>query len=79
MASDKPIAVCEANEVEAWEYPFWVKPAEGLEPTFLYLEDHLYNLDQADKELLDHLVRVDSPEDLERLGYRADEEGVYRL
>jgi hypothetical protein len=75
----KPIAACEANGVEAWFYPFFVRPATDFEPSFLFLEDHLYNLNEDDQGILEGLVRIDSVDDLVRLGLTPDEEGVWRI
>ncbi len=33
----KPIASCAANEVEAWDFPFYLRPATDFEPPFLFL------------------------------------------
>jgi hypothetical protein len=40
---EKPIARCEANGVDAYRYPFYVKPEHGMEPAYVFLEDHVYN------------------------------------
>ena len=77
---DKPIARCEANGVDAYEYPFYVKPAEGMEPAYIFLEDHVYNFNvEESKEIMDRLVRIERQEDLHDLGYEKGEDGIYVL
>jgi len=77
---DKPIATCMANGVDAYEYPFYVKPAKGMEPDYIFLEDHIYNFDREEmKEIMGRLVRIEQEKDLEVLGYRKNQEGVYVL
>ena len=75
----QPIARCQASEVEAWGYPFYVRLATGFEPPFLFLEDHLYNMEEAERALLGTLERIASEEDLLRLGYAPGDDGVYLL
>jgi hypothetical protein len=29
--------------VDAYRYPFYVKPEHGMEPAYIFLEDHVYN------------------------------------
>ncbi len=77
---EKPIARCEANGVDAHEYPFYVKPAHGMEPAYVFLEDHVYNFNREEtEEMMAHLIRVESEKDLEDLGYKKNEEGIYIL
>jgi hypothetical protein len=76
---EQPIASCQANGVDAWEYPFFVRPAEGQEPAFLYLEVHLWEASSDLEEAFRGLVRIDGPADLERLGLSPGDDGVYRL
>ncbi len=77
---EKPIARCEANGVDAYEYPFYVKPAEGMEPAYIFLEDHVYNFNvEESKEIMDRLVRIERQEDLQDLGYEKGEDGIYVL
>ncbi|MDY6990619.1 MAG: hypothetical protein SWQ30_21455 [Thermodesulfobacteriota bacterium] len=76
----KPIARCMANGVEAYEYPFYIKPAEGMEPDYIFLEDHIYNFNKQEKEqLMDRLVRIEQEKDLQGLGYQKNQEGIYIL
>ena len=75
---EKPIARCEANGVDAYEYPFYIKPCHGMEPAFIFLEDHVYNFnDEEAKMILDHLVRIEKESDLQDLGYSKNKEGIY--
>lgn len=77
---DKPIARCEANGVDAYEYPFFVKPARGMEPSYIFLEDHVYNFtSQEMEEIMPYLVRIEGEKELQALGYKRNEEGVYIL
>ena len=74
----KPIARCEANDVDVYGFPFYVKPEQGMEPAYVFLEDHVYNFDTDEtSEIADHLVRIDNEGDLKRLGYKKDSEGIY--
>jgi hypothetical protein len=69
-----------ANGVDAYEYPFYVKPAEGMEPDYIFLEDHVYNFNKDEENhLMDRLVRIEQEEDLQVLGYRKNKEGIYLL
>ena len=78
--NEKPIARCESNDVEVYSYPFYVKPEQGMEPAYVFLEDHVYNFDTDEtSEIMSHLVRIDNEEDLRKLGYKKDENGVYVL
>ena len=77
---DKPIARCEANDVDAYEYPFYFKPAHGMEPAYIFLEDHVYNFDRDEAEnIMDHLIRIEREQDLRDLGCEKNEEGIYLL
>jgi len=77
---DKPIARCEANGVDAYKYPFFVKPAHGMEPAYVFLEDHVYNFTTEEiEEIMTHLVRIEDEKDLQALGYKTNEEGIYIL
>jgi len=77
---EKPIARCEANGVDAYEYPFYVKPAQGMEPDYIFLEEHVYNFTTEEtEEIMPHLVRIEQEKDLQALGYKKNEEGLYIL
>jgi hypothetical protein len=76
----KPIARCEANGVDAYEYPFYVKPAQGMEPAYMFLEDHVYNFNSEEtEEIMVHLISIEQEEDLQKLGYEKDVDGIYIL
>jgi hypothetical protein len=77
---DKPIARCVANGVDAYEYPFFIKPAEGMEPAYIFLEDHVYNFNTEEmEEIMHRLVRIEQEKDLQDLGYKKSIEGIYIL
>lgn len=76
---DKPIAICRANEVEVYEFPFFLKPENDLEPLFLFLGIHLENFGPEDDYILKNIIRIDSAEDLEKLGFSPAEDGIFYL
>jgi hypothetical protein len=77
---EKPIARCEANGVDAYDYPFFVKPAQGMEPAYLFLDDHVYNFTTEEmEEIMSHLVRIEEEKDLWELGYKKNIDGIYLL
>ena len=77
---EKPIARCEANGVDAYEYPFYVRPAQGSEPAYLFLEDHVYNFTSEEaEEILVRLVRIEEEKDLQALGYEKNQDGTFVL
>lgn len=77
---EKPIARCEANGVDAYEYPFYVKPAHGMEPAYIFLEDHVYNFNREEmEEIMVHLIRIEQEKDLQNLGFEKDVHGIYIL
>jgi len=77
---EEPIARCEANGVDAYEYPFFVKPAHGMEPAYLFLEEHVYNFTTEEiEEIMIHLVRIEEEKDLKALGYKKNKDGIYIL
>ena len=40
-----------------FEYPFYIKPAEGMEPDYILLEDHVYNFNSEEmKQIMDWTV-----------------------
>jgi hypothetical protein len=76
----KPIIRCEANGVDAYTYPFYVKPAQGMEPAYVFLEDHVYNFTTEEvEEIRPFLIYIEDEKDLQRLGYKKNEEGIYLL
>lgn len=77
---EKPIARCEANSVDAYKYPFYIKPAHGMEPAYIFLEEHVYNFNNEEvEEIMVYLVRINEEKDLQQLGYKKDQEGIYIL
>ena len=72
-----PIARCPENEVEAWEFPFFIKKGVGMEPDFLLLEIHLYHMTSEEKAVMGELVEVKSAEQLEELGYTVDDRRIF--
>ncbi|MBW2259918.1 MAG: hypothetical protein JRF18_05645 [Deltaproteobacteria bacterium] len=76
----KPIIRCEANGVDAFSYPFYVKPARGMEPAYIFLEDHVYNFNTEEvQEIMPDLICIEDEKDLQRLGCKQNEDGVYLL
>lgn len=76
----KPIIRCEANGVDAFAYPFYVKPARGMEPAYVFLDDHVYNFTTEEvQKILPELIRIKNEEDLQKLGYKTNHEGIYLL
>ncbi len=77
---DKPIARCEANDVEVYGFPFYVKPEQGMEPAYIFLQDHVYNFDTDEaKDIMPHLVRIEKEADLRDLGFKRNDEGIYLI
>ena len=76
-ADEKPIAYCPLNEVEAWEYPFFIKKGVGVESDQLLLEIHLWHMTSEEKEVMGELLQINGSEDLTDAGYTKDERGVY--
>lgn len=75
----KPIARCEANGVEAYAYPFYVKPEKNMEPAYIFLEDHVYNFVHEEREeILPQLIKIEKEKDLQALGFDK-EKGIYVL
>jgi hypothetical protein len=77
---EKPIARCQANGVDAYDYPFYVKPATDMEPAYIFLEDHVYNFVREEvEEIMPHLTKVEDEGTLVSMGYEKDKEGIYIL
>jgi hypothetical protein len=74
-----PVAVSPSNDVEAWEYPFYVKPVRDFEPPAVLLTIHVENLSREEARDLGPLVRIEGPEDLLRLGFSAGPDGVFMV
>jgi hypothetical protein len=76
--NQKPIARCEANGVDAYTYPFYVKPARGMEPAYIFLEDHVYNFTTEEvEEIMPDLIYIENEKDLQKLGFKRNEDGIY--
>lgn len=76
----KPIIRCEANGVDAYAYPFYVKPERGMEPAYVFLEDHVYNFTtEESQDIGPDLILIENEKDLQRLGYQKNEDGIYLL
>jgi hypothetical protein len=74
----KPIARCAANGVDAYSYPFYVRPARGMEPAYIFLEDHVYNFTTEEaEEIMPHLVCIEDEKDLQKLGFEKNKDGIY--
>jgi len=77
---EKPIARCRANDVDAYTYPFYLKPARGMEPAYIFLEEHVYNFDKAEADhVRGQLIRIEREQHLLDLGYEKDGAGIFIL
>jgi hypothetical protein len=72
-----PIAYCPLNDVEAWDFPFFIKKGLGMESDQLLLEVHLWHLTSEDKEFTGQYLEIKGPDDLKKTGYTTDDRGVY--
>jgi len=77
VARKFPIACCHVNEVEAWDFPFFIKKGKGIEDDQILLDFHLWHMTEEEKTAMGNLIRISSPQDLEDIGYRKDDRGVY--
>jgi hypothetical protein len=78
MATNEiPIAYCPLNEVEAWEYPFYIKKGLGIEPDQLLLEVHLWHMTSEERAVMGELIEITDSEDLEKQDYAKDDRGVF--
>jgi len=75
--SQIPIAYCPGNEVEAYDCPFFIKKGVGVEADFILLDIHLYHMTSDEQAVMGELLRIDSIEDLEALGYPRDDRGIF--
>ena len=72
----KPIARCKANGVEAYQFPCYVKAEAGMEPDYVFLEDHLYTSKSKEKkEPIHYLFGIDKEQGLQDFGYKKDSQG----
>jgi len=74
---EKPIAWCPLNDVEAYEYPFFIKKGVGVESDQLLLEIHLWHMTPGERSTAGKLLRVNEDKDLTDAGYTKDDRGVY--
>lgn len=78
MTSDQqPIAYCPLNDVEAYEFPFFIKKGMGVESDQLLLEIHLWHMTSEEKAVMGELLQINESKDLEEAGYTMDGRGVY--
>jgi hypothetical protein len=75
--NELPIAYCPLNDVEAWEFPFYIKKGRGIENDQLLLEIHLWHMTSEEKAVMGELIEVTSKEDLEKGDFTKDDRGVY--
>lgn len=73
----KPVAYCPVNEVEGYEFPFFIKKGTGIESDQLLLEIHLRHMTAGERGAIGELLRVDRPGDIDEAGYTKDDRGVY--
>ena len=78
MTSDQqPISYCPLNDVEAYEFPFFIKKGVGVESDQLLLEIHLWHMTSEEKEVVGELLQINERKDLADAGYTTDGRGVY--
>lgn len=77
MKEEKPIARCLVNEVEAYDFPFFIKQGMGVEPPQLMLEIHFFHLTDEERRFLGPVMEISSEEDLITHGFTKDDRGVY--
>ena len=76
-SDDKPIAFCLLNDVEAFEFPFFIKKGVGVESDQLLLEIHLWHMTSEEKAAAGELLQINESKDLQDAGYKTDDRGVY--
>lgn len=79
VTNELPIAYCPLNDVEAWDFPFYIKKGRGVEPDQLLLEIHLWHMTSEEKAVIGELIEIGNITDLEEHGFVRDERGVYIL
>ena len=78
MTSDEiPVASCPLNDVEAFEFPFFIKNGVGVESDQLLLEIHLWHMTSEEKAAAGELLQINESKDLQDAGYITDDRGVY--
>lgn len=73
----QPIAYCPLNEVEAWDFPFYIKRGRGVEPDQLLLQIHLWHMTSEENAVMGELIEIAKLEDLDENGFDKDERGIY--
>ena len=76
-ADQKPTAYCPLNDVEAYEFPFFIKKGTGVESDQLLLEIHLWHMTTEEKAVMGELLQINEGKDLSDAGYTKDDRGVY--
>ena len=76
-SNEKPIAYCPLNDVEAHEFPFFIKKGVGVESDQLLLEIHLWHMTSEEKAVIGELLQINESKDLKEAGYTTDDRGVY--
>jgi len=74
---EKPVAFCPLNDVEAFEFPFFIKQGVGVESDQLLLEIHLWHMTTEEKAVMGELLQINEVKDLGDAGYTKDDRGVY--
>ena len=72
-----PIARCPVNGVEAFGYPFFIRRGDGIEPDQILLEVHTWHLTEEERREMGELVRIQTEDDLVRLGFPRDDNGAF--
>ena len=76
-SDDIPVAYCPLNDVEAYEFPFFIKKGQGVESDQLLLEIHLWHMTSEEKAVMGELLQINEVKDLGDAGYTKDDRGVY--
>ena len=76
-SNEKPLAYCPLNDVEAFEFPFFIKKGVGVESDQLLLEIHLWHMTTEEKAVIGELLQINKSKDLKEAGYTTDDRGVY--
>ena len=74
---EKPVAFCPLNDVEAFDFPFFIKQGVGVESDQLLLEVHLWHMTAEEKAAAGELLQINESKDLQDAGYKMDDRGVY--
>ena len=74
---ETPIARCPVNEVEAYEFPFFIKKGTGIEPDQLLLDIHFYHMTSEERAVIGKILEIHSEAEMADLGYPRDDLGVW--